>query len=81
MDCRVETYSGFRLHERPRRFRWGGTWLEVREVMDHWMAPGYLCFKVKAADRTYLLKYYQAQDVWEVELVRSPAVSPADGEN
>jgi len=55
--------------------------LEVREVMDQRMAPGYLCFKVKAADRTYLLKYYQAQDVWEVELVRSPAVSPADGEN
>ena len=80
MDCRVETYSGYRLHERPRRFTWGGTWLEVREVMDQWVAPGYLCFKVKVADRAYLLKYHQAQDVWEVELARSAANPPADGE-
>lgn len=80
MDCRVETYSGYRLHERPRRFTWGGTWLEVREVMDQWVAPGYLCFKVKVADRAYFLKYHQAQDVWEVELATSGAIPPVDGE-
>jgi hypothetical protein len=77
MDCRVETYSGFRLHERPRRFTWGENWLEVDQVMGHWVAPGHLGFKVRVADRTYLLKYYQARDVWEVELVRSGAAPPA----
>ena len=81
MDCRVETYSGFRLHERPRRFTWGGTWLEVHQVMDQWVVPGHLCFKVRVADRAYLLKYHQAQDVWEAELVRSGTIPPASGEN
>jgi hypothetical protein len=81
MKCRVETYSGFRLHERPRRFTWGRTWLEVHQVMEQWVAPGYLGFKVKVADRIYLLKYHQAQDTWEVELVRSGGKPTADGEN
>ena len=81
MNCRVETYSGFRLHERPRRFTWGRTWLEVDQVVDQWAAPDHLCFKVKVADRTYLLKYHQAQDIWEVELLRSEAMPPVSGEN
>jgi hypothetical protein len=81
MHCRVETYSGFRLHERPRRFTWGETWLEVREVMDQWVAPDQLCFKVRVADRVYLLKYHQSPDIWEAELVRSGALPRADGEN
>jgi hypothetical protein len=33
------------------------------------------------ADRAYLLKYHQAPDIWEAELVRSGALPPADGEN
>ena len=81
MKCRVETYSGFRLHERPRRFTWGQTWLEVHQIIDQWVAPGHLCFKVKVADRAYLLKYHQVQDIWEVELVRSEAMTPVSGEN
>jgi hypothetical protein len=49
--------------------------------MDQWVSPVHLCFKVKVADRAYLLKYYQAQDIWEVELVRSGAMPPTGGEN
>jgi hypothetical protein len=75
MGCRVETYSGFRLHERPRRFTWGETWLEVHQIMARWVAPGYLCFKVRVEDRAYLLKYNQTQDVWETELL-SPGEIP-----
>lgn len=77
----METYSGFRLHERPRRFTWEGTWLEVDQVIDRWAAPDHLGFRVKVADRAYLLKYHQAQDVWEAELVRSGTLPPAGGEN
>jgi hypothetical protein len=76
MNCRVETYSGFRLHERPRRFTWERTWLEVHQVMDQWVTPDYLCFKVRVEDRAYLLKYRQTQDCWETELVRSGAMPP-----
>jgi hypothetical protein len=49
--------------------------------MAQWVAPGRLCFKVKAADRTYLLKYHQIQDIWEAELVRFGAMPTAGGEN
>ncbi len=75
MRSRVETYSGYRLHERPRRFTWGETWLEVHQIIEEWMAPGYLCFKVRVDDRAYLLQYNQAQDVWEVELIK-PRIRP-----
>jgi hypothetical protein len=76
MRCRVETYSGFRLHERPRRFTWGEIWLEVDRITDQWAAPGYLCFKVRVEDRAYLLTYDQAQDVWEAGLI-TPGIMPA----
>jgi hypothetical protein len=49
--------------------------------MDQWVAPGELCFKVRVADRAYLLKYLKTQDVWKVELVRAGGVPPAGGEN
>ncbi len=78
MRCRVETYSGFRLHERPRRFTWGETWLEVHQVMEQWVAPGYFCFKVRVEDRVYLLKYDRSHDVWEVSLIRPGAIIALD---
>ena len=71
MLCRVESYSGFRLHERPRRFTWEETWLEVDQIMEQWLTPAARCFKVRVADRVYRLEYHQAQDAWEVELIRS----------
>jgi hypothetical protein len=71
MLCRVESYSGFRLHERPRRFTWGQTWLEIDQIMEQWLTPAALCFKVKTGDRVYRLEYHQARDTWEVELIRS----------
>ena len=70
MHCQVETYSGFRLHERPRRFTWGEVWLEVRQVMAQWMVPGGLCYKVKAGEGVYVLRYDQAQDAWDAELLK-----------
>lgn len=63
--CRVETYSGYRVHERPRRFTCQGEWLEVRRVARRWQEPGHLCFIVTANDsRRYLLKYHYDRDTW-----------------
>jgi hypothetical protein len=70
MLWRVESYSGSRLHERPRRFTWEETWLEIDQIMDQWVTPTSLCFKVRVGDRVYRLEYHQARDAWEVELVR-----------
>jgi hypothetical protein len=67
MNLRVETYSGFRLHERPRRFFWQGRWLQVDEVLARWQTPDYLVFKVAADDgRTYRLQCHRASDTWEI---------------
>lgn len=71
MLCRVESYSGFRLHERPRRFTWGQSWLEIDRIMEQWVTPASLCFKVKAGECVYRLEYHRARDAWEVELIRS----------
>jgi hypothetical protein len=49
--------------------------------MDQWVAPDHLCFKVRVAHHTYLLKYHLAQDAWEAELVTPGAVPPDNGEN
>lgn len=63
----VETYSGYRVHERPRRFTWQGEWLEVRRVISRWQEPENLCFIVTANDsRRYLLQYHFHRDAWEV---------------
>jgi hypothetical protein len=67
MSNKVETYSGSRLHERPRRFIWQGKGLEVQEVLASWQTPDYLAFKVKADDGcVYLLRYRRIQDSWEI---------------
>ncbi len=69
MICRVESYSGFRLHERPRRFTWGENWLEVDQILEQWATPSSLGFKVKVGDRVYRLEYHQTKDSWEVDLI------------
>jgi hypothetical protein len=66
---RVETYSGYRLHERPRRFTWQGEWLEVTRIVARWQEPAELAFLVLANNsRRFLLKYQQDQDSWEIQV-------------
>lgn len=70
MHCQVETYSGSRLHERPRRFTWGGQWLEVRRILARGREPDNLYFEIAATDdRLYILRYYPLRDAWEANLV------------
>jgi len=70
MHCRVESYSGFRLHERPRRFTWGETWQEIDQIMEQWVTPASSCFKVRVEDRVFRLEYHRMCEVWEVDLIR-----------
>jgi hypothetical protein len=69
MLCRVESYSGFRLHERPRRFTWEETWLTIDRIVEQWMTPSSYCFKVKVDDRVFRLEYHPSRDVWEADLI------------
>ncbi len=69
MRCQVVTYSGSRLHERPRRFTRDGEWLEVHQILDQGREPDSFYFLVAAWDgRRYLLRYYPQQDTWEAQL-------------
>jgi hypothetical protein len=70
--CQVETYSGYRVHERPRRFTLDGEWLEVRRVLSRWREPENLCFTVTAHDSCdYLLKYHLLRNAWEIRIWRA----------
>jgi hypothetical protein len=73
----VETYSGYRVHERTRRFTRLGEWLEVRRVVRRRREPEHLCFSVTAHDGgRYLLKYHYDRDIWEVLLCRDSDSRP-----
>ncbi|HEU5072084.1 MAG TPA: DUF6504 family protein [Verrucomicrobiae bacterium] len=72
LPTEVECYAGHQADEIPRRFQWGGQWLDVAEVLDRWQQlenlpewPRANYFKVRAADgHDYLLKHDREADAW-----------------
>jgi hypothetical protein len=66
LPVRVECYAGYQGEETPRRFRLGGSWLEVDEVVDRWLAPDHRYFKVRAADGDYVLRHDTESQRWEL---------------
>jgi hypothetical protein len=64
----VESYSGYKADERPRRLRLGEQTLAIVEVEDRWYSPGetYFRVQVEGGDR-YVLRHVEAQDVWSLE--------------
>jgi hypothetical protein len=69
MLCQVESYSGSRLHERPRRFTWKESWLEIDQILEQWLTPESLGFKVRVGDNIFRLEHKQDREVWEVEII------------
>lgn len=63
----VECYSGYRGEETPRRFWLTGRCIEVREVMDRWLAPDHRYFKVLGSDGDiYILRHDPQGHIWEL---------------
>ena len=61
----VSCYSGYRYGERPVTFKLLERTFTVQEILDQWVGPDYLYFKIRADDRKiYLLKYDQNKDRW-----------------
>jgi hypothetical protein len=68
----VESYSGYKLHESPSKFVYGGRRYTVREITDRWYeggikadAPVVNYFKVRADDgQHYLIRYDSYHDEW-----------------
>ena len=66
---RVDSYSGHRAEETPRRFFLGERCVEVVRVVDRWMGEDHRYFKVKGDDGAgYILRYDTSTDAWELTL-------------
>ena len=70
----VESYSGYKLHESPRKFIRGDEQYVVQENIDLWYegctkagAPVVNYFKVRADDgKQYLIRYDSFHDEWTI---------------
>ena len=72
MKIRVECYAGYRGEETPRAFWLGDNRLEIKEVLDRWLAPEQRYFKVQADDNgIYILRYEVQADDWELTLFQA----------
>jgi hypothetical protein len=72
MKIRVECYAGYRGEETPRAFWLGDNRLEVKEVLDRWLAPEHRYFKVQADDNgIYILRHEVQADDWELTLFQA----------
>jgi hypothetical protein len=68
----VETYSGYKVDERPVRVTIDGEPREVAEVEDRWYSPGASFFRVRlGTGERYVLRRIEAQEIWVLEAYRS----------
>jgi hypothetical protein len=73
----VDCYAGYRGEETPRRFRLGGRWIEVRDVVDRWLDPDHRYFKLIGDDGDlYILRHDIETDAWELTLFRHGETAP-----
>jgi uncharacterized protein (UPF0128 family) len=75
MKVEVVCYSGYKVDERPVRFRLGGRDYLVEELLDQWYGPRDVFFKVKANDgNVYILRRRSTtpEGEWSLESFRVP---------
>ena len=73
MNVSVECYAGHRGEQTPRRFRLGDRVVDVKEVLDAWLAPDHRYFKVRSDEGdTYILRHDPASGAWELTLFERP---------
>jgi hypothetical protein len=66
---RVECHAGYRGEETPRALVIGVRRVEVREVLDRWLAPDHRYFKLRGDDGdVYIVRHAPEPDVWELTM-------------
>ena len=80
MQIQVDCYAGYRGEETPRRIRMATYNIEVKKVLDQWLAPDHRYFKVIGDDdATYIIRHDTVK--WEWELVFYRAAQELAGRN
>ncbi len=78
MRIQVDCYAGYRGEETPRSIRMATYKIEVKKVLDRWLAPDHRYFKVLGEDdATYIIRHDTA--TWQWELVFYKAVEGITG--
>jgi hypothetical protein len=66
-NIRVDCYCGYRGEETPRRFWIGSRCVEVKVVIDRWLAPDHRYFKLLGSDEDiYILRHGSDIGGWEL---------------
>jgi hypothetical protein len=67
LEIKVESYSGFKVHQRPETFSLGRKKMRVTAILDQWYGPDHAYFKVLAEDANiYILRFSEVNDHWEL---------------
>ena len=66
----VQTYSGYKVDERPISFTVMSRRFEVREILDLWQGEDHTYFKVIADDgNLYIIRHDKEADDWEMVMM------------
>ena len=72
MQIQVDCYAGYRGEETPRRIRMTTYKIDVKEVLDRWLAPDHRYFKIIGDDEaTYIIRHDTVKWEWELVFYRS----------
>ena len=67
MEIKVDCYSGYRGEETPKNISMGTRKIEVRKILDRWLAPDHRYFKVLGDDNAiYIIRHDQEKWQWEL---------------
>jgi hypothetical protein len=67
MRIEVDTAADTRGEPAPSMLRFDGRNIDIADIVDRWWGAGDRFFKVKdAADNTYILRFEESRNAWEL---------------
>jgi hypothetical protein len=79
MKIQVECYSGFRGEETPRYILIENGKIEVKKILDRWLAPDHRYFKILGADDAiYIVRHDPQRWCWELTFYQAAAKPATD---
>ena len=67
MEIKVECYSGYRGEETPRFIIMASRKIEIKNIIDRWLAPDHRYFKILGDDHAlYIIRHDTQTGGWEL---------------